>query len=100
MRDLIRDICTQHQVKIMKGHVAKDHVHLFVSIPSQVTAGRKRIVTQESDRPPDSSKTRDWAAQGSAHSGHLTFPEAGAAGSGARSPARMALPRRRPAGTL
>src|SRR5215472_2609250 len=40
VRDLIRDICGQHEVKIMKGHVPKDHVHLFVSIPSQVTISR------------------------------------------------------------
>jgi putative transposase len=40
VRDLIRDICGQHEVKIMKGHVAKDHVHLFVSIPPQVTISR------------------------------------------------------------
>ena len=39
-RDLIRDICAQHEVKIMKGHVSKDHVHLFVSIPPQVTISR------------------------------------------------------------
>ena len=25
VRDLIRDICGQHEVNIMKGHVAKDH---------------------------------------------------------------------------
>ena len=40
VRDLIRDICGQHEVNIMKGHVAKDHVHLFVSIPPQVTISR------------------------------------------------------------
>src|SRR4249919_1796431 len=40
VRDLIRDICGQHDVKILKGHVAKDHVHLFVSIPPQVTISR------------------------------------------------------------
>jgi putative transposase len=40
MRELIRDICAQHEVKIMKGHVAKDHVHLFLSIPPQVTISR------------------------------------------------------------
>jgi len=40
VRDLIRDICAQHEVDIMKGHVAKDHVHLFVTIPPQVTIGR------------------------------------------------------------
>ena len=32
-RDLMRDICAQHEVTIMKGHVAKDPVHMFVSIP-------------------------------------------------------------------
>jgi putative transposase len=40
VRDLIRDICGQHEVKIMKGQVAKDHVHVFVSIPPQVTISR------------------------------------------------------------
>ncbi len=40
VRGLIRDIWGQHEVKIMKGHVAKDHVHLFVSIPPQVTISR------------------------------------------------------------
>ena len=39
-RDLIREICGQHEVTIMKGHVSKDHVHLFVSIPPQVTISR------------------------------------------------------------
>jgi hypothetical protein len=37
VRDLIRDIRGQHEVQIMKGHVAK---HLFVSIPAQVTISR------------------------------------------------------------
>ena len=40
VRDLIRDICAQHEVKILKGHVSRDHVHLFVSIPPQVTISR------------------------------------------------------------
>ena len=40
LRDLVRDICGQHEVKIMKGHVAKHHVHLFLSIPPQVTISR------------------------------------------------------------
>ncbi len=40
VRDLIREICGQHEVTIMKGHVAKDHVDLFVSIPPQVTISR------------------------------------------------------------
>ena len=40
VRDMIREICGQHEVTIMKGHVAKDHLHLFVSIPPQVTISR------------------------------------------------------------
>src|SRR5271166_1692256 len=40
VRDLIREICGDHDVKIMKGHVSKDHVHLLVSIPPQVTISR------------------------------------------------------------
>jgi len=40
VRDLIRDICGQHEVQIVKGHVAKDHVHLMVFIPPQVTISR------------------------------------------------------------
>ena len=39
-RDLMRDICAQHEVQIIKGHVSKDHVHMFVSIPPQVTISR------------------------------------------------------------
>ena len=40
VRDLIRDICGQHEVSIMQGHVSKDHVHLLISLPPQVTISR------------------------------------------------------------
>ena len=40
VRDMIREICSQQEVTIFKGHVSKDHVHLFVSIPPQVTISR------------------------------------------------------------
>src|SRR5476651_2804619 len=40
VRDLIRDICGQHEGSIMKGHVSKDHVHLLISLPPQVTISR------------------------------------------------------------
>ena len=40
VRDLIRDICGQHEVSIMKGHESKDHVHLLISLPPQVTISR------------------------------------------------------------
>jgi putative transposase len=40
VRDLLREVCGQAEVTIMKGHVSKDHVHLMVSIPPQVTISR------------------------------------------------------------
>jgi len=40
VRDMIREICQAEEVDIIKGHVSKDHVHLFVSIPPQVTISR------------------------------------------------------------
>lgn len=40
VRELIRAIGGQHGVTIMKGQVSKDHVHLCVSIPPQVTISR------------------------------------------------------------
>ena len=40
VRDLIREICRSESVEILKGHISKDHVHLFVSIPPHVTISR------------------------------------------------------------
>ena len=40
LRELIREICGNQEVTIMKGHISKDQVHLFVSIPPQVTISR------------------------------------------------------------
>ena len=40
VRDMIREICQSEDVDIIKGHVSKDHIHLFVSIPPQVTISR------------------------------------------------------------
>ena len=40
VREVIREICRSESVEIIKGHVSKDHVHLFVSIPPQVTISR------------------------------------------------------------
>jgi putative transposase len=40
VRDLIREICGTHDVHIIRGHVAADHVHLLVSIPPQVAVSR------------------------------------------------------------
>jgi len=48
VRDLIRDICGQHEVSIMKGHVSKDHVHLLISLPA---AGDDQPVDAVAERP-------------------------------------------------
>ena len=40
LRELIRQTCREQDVDILKGHVAKDHVHLMVSIPPQVCISR------------------------------------------------------------
>ena len=39
-RDLIREICTTNDVEIIKGHVAKDHVHIFVSVPPHLSVSK------------------------------------------------------------
>lgn len=33
LRDLVREICNAMDIQIIKGHVSKDHVHLFLSAP-------------------------------------------------------------------
>jgi putative transposase len=38
LRHLVRDICSELEVEIIKGHVNTDHVHLFVSCPPHVSA--------------------------------------------------------------
>ena len=40
VRELIQEVCGELDVHILKGHISKDHVHLQVSIPPQVTISR------------------------------------------------------------
>jgi putative transposase len=40
IRELIRGICKEHEVEILKGHVSKDHAHLFVSVPPHVAISK------------------------------------------------------------
>ncbi|MDR0328871.1 MAG: IS200/IS605 family transposase, partial [Planctomycetaceae bacterium] len=37
LRDLVRRICTELEVDILKGHVSKDHVYLYVSCSPHVS---------------------------------------------------------------
>jgi len=40
LRELIREICKSLDIEIIKGHVSKDHVHLFVSVPPQLSISK------------------------------------------------------------
>jgi putative transposase len=40
VRDLIRQICKAKDVEIIKGHVSKDHVHIFVSVPPHISVSQ------------------------------------------------------------
>ena len=40
IRELIRGICKENDVEIIKGHVSQDHVHLFVSVPPHLAISK------------------------------------------------------------
>ena len=40
LRELIRQICQQNEVTIIKGHVSKDHLHILVSCPPSLSVSR------------------------------------------------------------
>jgi putative transposase len=37
VRELIRQICKENDIEIIKGHVSRDHVYLFVSVPPHIS---------------------------------------------------------------
>ena|SRR3989344_3742945 len=40
VRDLIREICGEHSIQILRGHVSKDHIHIFISMPPQISVSK------------------------------------------------------------
>jgi len=40
LRQIVRDICAELEVDIIKGHIGKEHVHLFVSCPPHISSSR------------------------------------------------------------
>jgi len=40
VRDLLRGICKEHEVEILKGHISTDHVHLFLSVPPHLSISK------------------------------------------------------------
>ena len=56
VRDLLRQICSEHEVYIVSGKVSADHVHMFISYKPQLSlsklvqylkGGSSRILFQE-----------------------------------------------------
>lgn len=39
-RDVIRQVCMSREIKIVKGHVSREHVHLLVSCPSGLSVSQ------------------------------------------------------------
>ena len=39
-RDLLRQICMEHEVHIISGKIASDHVHMFVSYKAQLAISK------------------------------------------------------------
>lgn len=40
VRELVRQICEAHEVNILSGVVSTDHVHLYLSLPPQLTPSK------------------------------------------------------------
>ena len=40
LRELVREVCKENEVEILKGHIGKDHVHLFVSAPPNLSPSK------------------------------------------------------------
>lgn len=40
VRELIRGICKEHDVEILRGHVSRDHVYMLVSVPPHLAKSK------------------------------------------------------------
>ena len=40
LRELVREICRTNDIEILQGHVAKEHVHILVSAPPNMSASK------------------------------------------------------------
>ena len=40
LRELIREICRTNEIEILQGHVSRDHVHLLLSCPPNLSASK------------------------------------------------------------
>ena len=37
LRELVREICKSKDIEILKGHISRNHVHIFVSVPPHIS---------------------------------------------------------------
>ena len=40
VRELIQEVCKSKDIEIVKGHISKDHVHIFVSVPPHISVSQ------------------------------------------------------------
>lgn len=40
VRELVREICRANEIEILQGHVSRDHVHLFLSCPPDISPSK------------------------------------------------------------
>ncbi len=40
LRELVREICKQNNIEIVRGHIRPDHVHLLLSVPPTLAPSR------------------------------------------------------------
>ena len=40
VRELVIEVCKRNNVEILRGHVSRDHVHLFVSVPPHLAVSK------------------------------------------------------------
>jgi putative transposase len=40
VREIIRGVCKEHEVEIIKGHISQDHIHMFVSVPPHLAISK------------------------------------------------------------
>jgi putative transposase len=40
LRELVIEVCKTNEVEILQGHISKDHVHLFVSVPPHLAPSK------------------------------------------------------------
>ena len=40
LQEIIRQVCAENDVQILKGHISKDHVHMLVSVPPHLSASK------------------------------------------------------------